>query len=125
MGLSGLGITEIMFFLLIVLVVFGPKDIVKFSQSAGKFIKNLRKSELWGGVTKMSEEIRNIPDYLVEQADLKDEQETIKSEIEGIKNAFQLGDESIKTNQPGFKVPSKKNEPEEIENLPVENDNDS
>jgi Sec-independent protein translocase protein TatA len=39
MDILGIGIQEILFILVIALIIFGPKDIVKAGQTAGRFLR--------------------------------------------------------------------------------------
>jgi len=72
MNFLGIGPLELVLFLLIALVVLGPDDIVKVSKKLGGWIRNVRKSDTWENVVKMSDEVRRIPQNLMEEAGIED-----------------------------------------------------
>jgi len=47
MDFLGIGPLEILFVLLIALIIFGPKDIVKAGQSTGRFLRKMMTSSGW------------------------------------------------------------------------------
>jgi Sec-independent protein translocase protein TatA len=99
MDILGIGIQEILFILVIALIIFGPKDIVKAGQVAGRFLRKFITSPTWRTVQNTSRELRNLPNKLMREAGLEEikedlnqihgfskpleEIEKIKQEIEG------------------------------------------
>jgi len=75
MDFLGIGPLEIVFILIIALIIFGPKDIVKAGQSAGRFLRRLVMSPGWQAVQKTSRELRNIPNKLIREAGLDEVQQ--------------------------------------------------
>jgi sec-independent protein translocase protein TatB len=72
MDFLGIGPLEVLFILLIALIIFGPKDIVKAGQQTGRFLRKLIMSPGWQTVQKTSREIRNLPNRLVREAGLEE-----------------------------------------------------
>jgi Sec-independent protein translocase protein TatA len=68
MDILGIGIQEIIFILVIALIIFGPKDIVKAGQTAGRFLRKLITSPTWQAVQKTSRDLRNLPNKLIREA---------------------------------------------------------
>jgi Sec-independent protein translocase protein TatA len=77
MDILGIGPLEILFILMIALIIFGPKDIVKAGQSTGRFLRKLMKSPGWQTVQKTSRELRNLPAKLAREAGLEEVQQDI------------------------------------------------
>ena len=72
MNFLGIGPLELVLFVLIALVVLGPNDIVKVSKNLGNWIKKVRKSDTWGNVIKMTDEVKKIPQNLIEESGIED-----------------------------------------------------
>lgn len=111
MNLFGIGPLELVFILLIMIVVLGPKKMVESAQSLGKFIRKIVKSPMWGTVMDTSRELRDLPNKLVREAgieeDLRELQKT-KQTLTDIRNysvsdnlgskRANLGDQPAKSN---------------------------
>ena len=82
MDFLGIGPLELLFIFIIALIIFGPKDIVKAGQTAGKFLRKIVTSAGWQTVQQTSRELRNLPNRLVREAgldELQDEVNQIKT----------------------------------------------
>ena len=79
MDILGIGPLEVLFILLIALIIFGPKDIVKAGQMTGRFLRKMIKSPGWQTVQKTSRELRNLPTKLVREAGLEEVQQDINT----------------------------------------------
>ena len=106
MDFLGIGPLEVIFILLIALIIFGPKDIVKAGQATGKFLRKIIKSPGWQSVQKTSSDLRNLPNKLIREAGLEEAQEEInqigklakppdlkkelKKEFDQVEKAFKL-----------------------------------
>jgi len=77
MDFLGIGPLEVIFILIIALIIFGPKDIVKAGQVTGKFLRKIIKSPGWQSVQKTSSDLRNLPNKLIREAGLEEAQEEI------------------------------------------------
>jgi len=78
MDFLGIGPLEVLFILLIALIIFGPKDIVKAGQATGRFLRKLIQSPGWQTVQRTSRELRNLPNRLVREAGLEEFQEDME-----------------------------------------------
>ena len=78
MEFLGIGPMELMFILLLILLVFGPKDIARMARSFGHFLNRLYKSENYKIIQRTSEEIRNLPNRLAREAQLEELQKDVK-----------------------------------------------
>jgi len=77
MEILGIGPLEVLFILVIALIIFGPKDIVKAGQQTGKFLRKIIKSPGWQTVQNTSRDLRNLPNKLIREAGLEEVQEEI------------------------------------------------
>ena len=78
MEFLGIGPLELMFILLLILLVFGPKDIARTARSIGHFLNRLYRSENYKIIQKTSEELRNLPNRLAREAHLEELQKEMK-----------------------------------------------
>jgi len=65
-------------------LMFGPEDIVNFAHKAGRWIYNLRKSELWQEIVGTTKEIQELPQKIMKDAELE---ETMK-EIDALNRSM-------------------------------------
>lgn len=80
MDILGIGIPEIIFILIIMLIVMGPDDMVKMGRSMGKLVRQIVRSDAWHAIRRTSRELREIPTRFVREAGL-DELEKIQKEL--------------------------------------------
>lgn len=81
MDFLGIGPLEVIFILLIALIIFGPKDIVKAGKVTGRFLRKLITSPGWRAVQQTSRDLRNLPNKLIREAGL----EEMKKDVEDFK----------------------------------------
>ena len=87
MKFLNIGALEFVFILLLILIVLGPRKAVKTAGELGVLIKNVTSSKFWKDLVNTSEEIRDLPRKMMDEAELK---ETISSfdrkvgEVKGI-----------------------------------------
>lgn len=79
MDILGIGPLELIFILIIILIVMGPKDIVKSSRVVGKFLRSVMTHPTFRLVQDTSREIRNLPYRLAREAGVEDLQNDLKS----------------------------------------------
>ena len=103
MDFLGVGPLELVFILLIALLVLGPRDIARFARKAGRFLNRLYRSELWGTLSKASQEFRNLPNRLAREAALDDLDESLKREFKGDKSQ-RPGEEALDAWRPSPKT---------------------
>ncbi len=95
MNIFGIGPLEFMLILLLVVLIFGPKDLVKAGRTLGKWLRKLVNSEEWTVVRQISSELRNAPSKLMEETgldELKEEfsEEKLKENM-GLNDLEQIG----------------------------------
>lgn len=76
MDFLGVGPLELFFVLIIILIVLGPGDMVKVSQTLGRTLRKIIKSPTWQLIRNTSNSLRNLPNTLVREAgadELKEE----------------------------------------------------
>ncbi|NTV36198.1 MAG: hypothetical protein HGA53_04525 [Anaerolineaceae bacterium] len=81
MDIFGIGLPEILFIIVIILVLFGPKDIAVNARKAAKFIRRFLQSPLWQDVQGTSREIRDLPTKLMREAGLEELKNDVKSSV--------------------------------------------
>ena len=95
MNILGVGPLELILVLLIVFLVLGPKDMVSSGRKLGRFLRTARKSEIWNGVIRVKETVRDLPATLIREAELEDVKKEIEQNTNQLKNIpkeFQLSD---------------------------------
>ncbi len=88
MEVFGIGPLELLFILVIMLVVLGPKDMVKTGRRVGRMIRNLVRSPAWNAMMNTSRELRDLPTRLVRESGLEEE----VSEISKLRDQVKLRD---------------------------------
>lgn len=88
MEVFGIGPLELLFILIIMLVVLGPKDMVKTGRRLGRMLRDLVRSPAWNAMMNTSREIRDLPTRLVRESGLEEE----VSEISKLRDQVQLRD---------------------------------
>jgi sec-independent protein translocase protein TatB len=68
MEILGVGISELVFIVIIALIVLGPKDMQKAGRTIGKWMRGIVTSEWWMTFINASREIRKIPAELMRDA---------------------------------------------------------
>lgn len=118
MDFLGIGPLEILFIILIALIIFGPRDIVKASQSTGRFLRKLIMSPGWRTVQQTSRDLRNLPNKLIREAGLEEIQEDLNqfkkiATPPDIKKEIQEEFEKIEEGLSAWTMPPKLEEPTE------------
>ena len=107
MDILGIGPLELIVILIIILIVMGPKDIVKSSRTVGKILRSVMTHPTFRLVQDTSREIRNLPYRLAREAGVDDLQKDLKSytDLPSI-SPFKKGDEEkeneAKDEEPGL-----------------------
>ena len=71
MELLGVGPTEFLLIIVVILIVIGPKDLAKTGNTIGKWLNGLVQSDSWRMVQKTSKELRQLPTNLMREANLE------------------------------------------------------
>lgn len=75
MEIFGIGLTELLFIVIIILIIFGPADLVKNSGEVGRFFNKVVRSDAWRAMQKTTSEVKKIPTALMREANLQDFEE--------------------------------------------------
>jgi Sec-independent protein translocase protein TatA len=78
MQLFGIGPLELLFILVIMILVLGPKGMVRAAHETGKFIRKVTRSPLWAEIVGTSREIRNLPAKIIKEAGIEKEVEELR-----------------------------------------------
>jgi Sec-independent protein translocase protein TatA len=82
MDFLGIGIPEVILILVIMLVVLGPKDMVKTGRQVGRLIRKVITSPAWTSMMTASREIREFPTRLVRDAGIEEDIEEIRKQTQ-------------------------------------------
>ncbi|MBN2385531.1 MAG: twin-arginine translocase TatA/TatE family subunit [Anaerolineales bacterium] len=81
MEIFGIGITEILFILLLALILLGPQDLQKYGRSLGEGLRKLVKSDTWRTITQTSRKLKDIPTELMREAGVDEMRREIEQTI--------------------------------------------
>src|SRR5512137_422014 len=70
MEIFGIGPLEIAFILILVIIIFGPNDLVKTGKSIGRSLNKLVRSDTWKTINQTTQELKNLPNRLMREAGL-------------------------------------------------------
>jgi hypothetical protein len=73
MQIFGIGPLELLFILVIMVLVLGPRGMVKAARESGKYIRKVTRSPLWAEIVGTSREMRNLPARIIKDAGIQDE----------------------------------------------------
>jgi Sec-independent protein translocase protein TatA len=79
MEILNIGPLELLLILVLAVLMFGPQDIVNFAHKAGRWIYNLRKSELWQEIVGTTKQIQEIPQQIMKEAELEETMKEINA----------------------------------------------
>lgn len=79
MDFLGIGPLELLFILIIILLVVGPRDMAKTGRSIGHLLNKLYRSESWKLLNEASSTLRTLPNRLAREASLEELDEVRKS----------------------------------------------
>ncbi|NJN80510.1 MAG: hypothetical protein HC797_08585 [Anaerolineales bacterium] len=68
MEILGIGMPELIFIVIIILIVLGPKDMQKTGKTIGRWLRDLTRSEGWKVFQQTSRELRTLPTKLIRDA---------------------------------------------------------
>ena len=113
MDFLGIGPLELLFVVLIMILVLGPKDMVNTARTVGNFIRKVVSSDWWREIRGASQTISKLPNMLMDEAGL----DQLQQDLEG--SSQELRKIDIKTEDLGAWVaaepaPKTSDEPEKI-----------
>lgn len=79
MDIFGIGIPELLFILVVVLIVLGPNEMQKTARVLGDSLRKLVMSNAWKVITKTSHELQTLPHKLMREANLRDIKQELKN----------------------------------------------
>ena len=80
MEIFGIGPLEVALILLIVLIIFGPKEIEKTAKTIGRSLNKLIHSDSWRIVKQTGQELKDLPNRLIREANLEEIEQTIRGD---------------------------------------------
>jgi Sec-independent protein translocase protein TatA len=83
LNILGIGPAELLFFVVLLLLLFGPKDLARMARDIGRFVGRVTRSQNFQTIQQASQEIRNLPQRIVQEAQLED----IQREAQELKNS--------------------------------------
>lgn len=94
MEILGVGMSELVFIVIIALIVLGPKDMQKAGKTIGKWMRSIVTSDGWRIFQQTSRELRTLPNKLIREAN--DELNQIGNQIgKEIKGASPLNSQRV------------------------------
>ncbi len=72
MDFLGIGPLELVFIFIVVLLVLGPKDMIKTGSSIGNFVRKVVNSDGWKAIQTAQREMRTLPNKLAHEAGIDD-----------------------------------------------------
>jgi sec-independent protein translocase protein TatB len=88
MEILGIGPLELLLIVILMLVVMGPKDMVKTGQKLGRFVRQIIRSPAWSNMMNTTREIRELPTKFVRESGLEDD----LVEINKLRDSLQFRD---------------------------------
>ncbi len=73
MDIFGIGPLELIFIVIIVLLVLGPKEMVSALRTIGKVLRGIVTSELWSSTKQTIQDVRKLPYELMREAGMEDD----------------------------------------------------
>ncbi len=97
MNLFGIGPLEAIFFILIMLIILGPADMVKVGRTLGTTLRKLWTSPTWRMIFTASDTLRKLPTTLVREAGVEELRQDLQRETDSLKK---MGREMTEFNIP-------------------------
>lgn len=89
MKFLNVGALEFVFILLLILVVLGPRKAVKTAGELGALVKKVTSSKFWKDLVNTSEEIRDLPRKMMDEAELKETISSLDRKVGEVKGIIQ------------------------------------
>lgn len=84
MDILGVGFPELVLLFVIILLVVGPEDMQKAARTMGRWLAQVRQSEVWRSLVQLRREMQRIFYQMEQEASLKDMREierTLEKEL--------------------------------------------
>lgn len=82
LNIFGIGPLELMGIMVLLLLLFGPKDLVRMARELGSLVNRLTRSEGYQTIQQASQEIRNLPQKILQETEL----DTVPKELKSIQS---------------------------------------
>jgi Sec-independent protein translocase protein TatA len=89
MQLFGIGPLELILILVIAVIVLGPRGLVTAAREAGKLIRKVISSPIWREVVDTSNELRDLPRKIVQEAGIEKDLEDLNASTQSTINEIQ------------------------------------
>lgn len=120
MKFFNLGLSEIIFIIIIALIIFGPGNMVKTAKEAGALIRKVTKSPYWKEVWATKRELNELPKMLVKEAQLDETIRDLNKETKSMSSSVAASvSEFIKEVEEPIKKADKELKKETIDANPV------
>jgi len=87
MELFNIGILEFLFIILLALVILGPKKSVKIASDIGRWVRKFLNSPIWKDITQTSKDLRDIPQKIMDDAEIEHTLEDIDRSVYNTKDS--------------------------------------
>jgi sec-independent protein translocase protein TatB len=84
MDILGIGPLEFIFIIVIMLLVLGPKGMVKAVHDIGQFLRKLVQSPVWKSIINSSQEIREVQHQIIKETGLDESIKEIRASTQTI-----------------------------------------
>jgi Sec-independent protein translocase protein TatA len=68
MEILGIGLQEILFIAVILLLILGPRELATLGRKTGELIRRIRSSDTWLMVSNLAQALRDLPNALADEA---------------------------------------------------------
>ena len=89
MDIFGIGPLEAAFILILVIIIFGPKDLVKTGKTIGKSLNKFVRSDTWKTINQTTQELKNLPNRLMREAGLEELEQMKKNNPDSTNHTIQ------------------------------------
>jgi len=83
LNIFGIGPLELVGIFVLLLLLFGPTDLVRMARELGQWVNRLTRSQEYQTIQQASQEIRNLPQKILQETELETLSQELKSEIKG------------------------------------------
>ncbi len=87
MDILGVGPLEFVLILVLMLILLGPKGMVKMVHDVGQFLKNMVQSPIWKSIVSSSQEIRQVQTQIIKESGLDESLKEIRASTRSINKA--------------------------------------
>jgi Sec-independent protein translocase protein TatA len=92
MDIFGIGPLEVLFILLIILIVLGPKDLVKAGRTIGHMLRSVVMSDTWRSMQQSIQDVRKLPYQLMREAGMEEDIQALDEISKTARGAWKIED---------------------------------